>query len=115
VRNAAEVAGECHGATDELGDTKEAPDDRWRRSSTVVRSAAHDTEENWCGGSHSWSMAAGCRVGEVHHVGVVLREVPVGMAQARDHLSPMLASAALADGRRLRGGLRLAAQGREEG
>jgi hypothetical protein len=81
----------------------------------VVRSAAHDTEENWLGGSRSWSMVAGCRVGEVHHVGVVLGEVSVGMAQARDHLSPMLASAALADGRRLRGGLRLAAQGREEG
>jgi hypothetical protein len=68
----------------------------------VVRSAAHDTEENRRGGSHPRSMAGGCWVGEAHHVGVVLKEVPAGMAQARDHLSLMLASAASADGRRLR-------------
>jgi hypothetical protein len=115
VGNAAEVDGERHGATEELGDAKETPDDGWRRLSVVVRSAAHDTEENRHGGSRPRSMAAGYRGREVHHVGVVLREVPVGMARARDHLSSMLASTALADGHRLRGGLRLAAQGREEG
>jgi hypothetical protein len=115
ARNAAEVAGECHGATEELGDAKEAPDDGWSRLSAVVRSAAHDTEENRRGGSHPRSMAGGCWVGEAHHVGVVLKEVPAGMARARDHLSLMLASAASTDGRRLRGGLRLVAQGREEG
>jgi hypothetical protein len=81
----------------------------------VVRSAAHDTEENRRGGSHPRSMVAGCWVGEVHHVDVVLEEVPAGMARARDHLSPMLASVAPADGRLLQSGLRLAVQGREEG
>jgi hypothetical protein len=61
----------------------------------MVRSAAHDTEENRRGGSRPRSMAAGCRVREAHHVGGILEEVPAGMARARDHLSPMLASAAL--------------------
>jgi hypothetical protein len=81
----------------------------------VVRSATHDTEENRHGGSRPRSMVASCRVGEVHHVGMVLGEVPAGMARARDQLSPMLASAASVNGRQLRGGLRLAMQGREEG
>jgi hypothetical protein len=44
--NAVEVASEHHGATEELGDMKEALDDGWRRLSAVVHSAAHDTEEN---------------------------------------------------------------------
>jgi hypothetical protein len=113
--NAAEVAGERHGATDELGDANEAPNNEWRRLSAVVRSAAHDTEQNRHGRSLPWPMATGCRVGEVHHISVVLGEVPARTARARDHLSPMLASTASTDGRRLRGGLRLAAQGREEG
>jgi hypothetical protein len=50
-------AGECHGATEELGDMKEALDDGWRKLSTVVCSVAHDTEENRRGGSHPRSMA----------------------------------------------------------
>jgi hypothetical protein len=103
--NAAEVADEHHGATEELGDAKEAPDDRWRRLFAVVRSAVHDTKENQCGGSRARSMVAGCRVREAHHVRVVLRVVPAGTARAIDHLSLMLASTASADGRRLRGGL----------
>jgi hypothetical protein len=94
---------------------KEALDDGWRRLSAVVHSAAHDTEENQRGGSRPQSMVAICQVREAHHISVVLGEVPTGMAQARDHLSSMLASTASADGRRLWGGLRLAAQGREEG
>jgi hypothetical protein len=57
VRNAAEVASECHGATEELGDTKEALDDGWRKLSTVVCSVVHDTEENRRGGSRPRSMA----------------------------------------------------------
>jgi hypothetical protein len=80
VGNTAEVTGECHGATEELGDVEEALDDGWRRLSTVVCSAAHDTEENRSRGSRPPSMAAGCQFGEVHHVGGVLGEVPAGMA-----------------------------------
>jgi hypothetical protein len=105
--NAAEVASARHGATGELGDVKEAPNDRWRRLSVVVRSTAHDIEEIQREGSHPRSVAVGCRVGEAHHVDVVLGEVSAGTAQPRDHFSPMLASAAPANGRRLRGGLRL--------
>jgi hypothetical protein len=73
----------------------------------VVRSVAQDTEENPRGGSLLRSVAADCQVREAHHVDVVLEEVPAGTARPRDHLSPMLASAAPTDGRRLRGGLRL--------
>jgi hypothetical protein len=54
--NAVEVAGERHGVIEELGDAKPAPDNGWRRLSVVVRSVAHDTEEDRCGGSHPRSM-----------------------------------------------------------
>jgi hypothetical protein len=43
VGNATEVAGERHGAIEELGDMKAALDDRWIRLSVVVCSTAHDT------------------------------------------------------------------------
>jgi hypothetical protein len=85
--NTAEVAGDSHGATEELGDAKSAPDNGWRRMSVVVRSVAHDTEEDQRGGSHPWSMAAGCGVREVHHVGAVLRVVSAGVAGAVERLA----------------------------
>jgi hypothetical protein len=93
--------------TGELGDAKEAPDDGWRRLPVVVRSAVHDTEEIRREGSHPRSVAASCRVGEAHHIDVVLGEVPAGTARPRDHLSSLLASVARADGRRFQGSLRL--------
>jgi hypothetical protein len=77
--NAAEVAGERHGIIEELGDVKPAPDNGWRRLSVVVRSVAHDTEEDRRGGSHPRSMAAGCGVREAHHIGAVLRVVSAGL------------------------------------
>jgi hypothetical protein len=53
----------------------------------VVRSVAHDTEEDRCGGSHPRSMAAGCGVREVHHVSAVLRVVSAGVAGAVERLA----------------------------
>jgi hypothetical protein len=43
VGNATEVAGERHGAIEELGDMKAALDDGWIRLPVVVCSTAHDT------------------------------------------------------------------------
>jgi hypothetical protein len=43
VGNTIEVAGERHGAIEELGDMKAALDDGWIRLSVVVCSTAHDT------------------------------------------------------------------------
>jgi hypothetical protein len=59
VGNVVEVAVEHHNTTEELRDVMAVPDGGWRRLSTVVRSAVHDTEMNQSGGSHSQSMVAG--------------------------------------------------------
>jgi hypothetical protein len=66
---------------------KPAPDNGWRRLSVVVRSVAHDTEEDRRGGSHPRSMAAGCGVREAHHVGAVLRVVSAGLGGGAERLA----------------------------